>query len=246
MSPLEKLRQIVNDAKGTDLERVKIRLKHSNPLFRESIRQDVEFHRLKRAEWEAASDLLDEMLATSKGRRAMSEHLDHNVIRFYRASDKPYGCFSNLFRRDMIFGGETFPTAEHAYQAGKARKPEVRAWLLAAPSPSLVAMAAHGLYSWDIVPGWSKDRYERMRRVVLAKFTQHLDLAKILIDTGDHYIAESTSTDNPVNRRWGEVQKGDQWIGENWLGKLLMETREHLRATVAIGDSGRPTLRAER
>jgi len=64
-------------------------------------------------------------------------------IRFYRANEKPYGVFSNLFRRAILFENTTFATAEHAYQAGKARKPEVREWLMAAPSPALLAMAAH-------------------------------------------------------------------------------------------------------
>src|SRR5579863_3041542 len=94
-------------------------------------------------------------------------------IRFYRANEKPYGAFSNLFPRSIVFEGRNFPTAEHAYQAGKARKQEVREWILSAPTPSLVAMAAHGLYSWDIVPDWSQVKYDRMREVLRAKFTQH-------------------------------------------------------------------------
>jgi predicted NAD-dependent protein-ADP-ribosyltransferase YbiA (DUF1768 family) len=92
--------------------------------------------------------------------------MGHEEIRFYRASEKPYGAFSNLFRRAIEFEGEVFPTAEHAYQAGKARKPEVKAWLMAAPSPSLLAMAAHGLYYWDVSEGWSKKKFDRMRGVL--------------------------------------------------------------------------------
>jgi len=71
--------------------------------------------------------------------------LTMNEIRFYRANEKPYGAFSNLYRRPIFFEGETYQTSEHAYQAGKARKPEVRAWLMSAPTPALLAMAAHGL-----------------------------------------------------------------------------------------------------
>ncbi|WP_031334882.1 NADAR family protein, partial [Rhodopseudomonas sp. B29] len=41
-------------------------------------------------------------------------------IRFYRANEKPYGAFSNLYKSPIEFEGQTFPTAEHAYQAGKA------------------------------------------------------------------------------------------------------------------------------
>lgn len=146
-------------------------------------------------------------------------------IRFYRASEKPFGVFSNLYRRSMDFEGSTFSTAEHAYQSGKPRKPEVRDWLLAAPSPSLLAMAAHGLFSWDIAPGWSKGRRDRMRRVVWEKFSQHADLAEVLLATGDARLVETATADNEVNRRWGEVNGK----GTNWLGEILMEVRRQLR-----------------
>ena len=83
---------------------------------------------------------------------AKQEHKTPDTITFYRANEKPYGAFSNLFQRPVIFEGIKYPTAEHAYQAGKAIKPAVRDWILAAPTPSLAAMAAHGLYIWDVVP----------------------------------------------------------------------------------------------
>ncbi|CAK0763864.1 Riboflavin biosynthesis intermediates N-glycosidase [uncultured Gammaproteobacteria bacterium] len=89
-----------------------------------------------------------------------------NEIRFYRASEKPYGAFSNLYRREILFEGEAFATSEHAYQAGKARKPAVRKWLMDAPTPALLAMAAHGLYYWDVSPGWSATKFDRMRAVL--------------------------------------------------------------------------------
>lgn len=146
-------------------------------------------------------------------------------IRFYRANEKPYGAFSNLYRRTVEFEGDVFPTAEHAYQAGKARKPEVRRWLMAAPTPALLAMAAHGLYTWDIAPGWSRTKFDRMRGVLRAKFTQHEDLAALLLSTGDARLVESATVDSPVNRLWGEVNG----VGQNMLGLLLMEVRQWLR-----------------
>ena len=97
-------------------------------------------------------------------------------IRFYRANEKPYGAFSNLFQRSIEFEGATYPTSEHAYQAGKARKLAVREWILSAPTPALAAMAAHGLYVWDVVPNWAQIKFDRMRAVLRAKFDQHADL----------------------------------------------------------------------
>jgi ribA/ribD-fused uncharacterized protein len=146
-------------------------------------------------------------------------------IHFYRANEKPYGVFSNLYRRAIVFEGLEFATAEHAYQAGKARKPEVREWLLNAPSPALVAMAAHGLYTWDIMPKWSQTKFDRMRDVLRAKFSQHDDLREILLSTGNLRLVENASVDNEVNRLWGEVNGK----GKNMLGVLLMELREEMQ-----------------
>jgi ribA/ribD-fused uncharacterized protein len=148
----------------------------------------------------------------------------HQTIRFYRANEQPYGGFSNLYRRPIDFEGETYPTAEHAYQAGKARKPEVRRWLLSAPSPALLAMAAHGLYYWDITPGWSTKKFDRMKCILCAKFTQHADLRELLIATGSARLVEAATVDNAVNRLWGEVAG----VGKNMLGQLLMEVRAEL------------------
>jgi ribA/ribD-fused uncharacterized protein len=148
-----------------------------------------------------------------------------NDLKFYRSNEKPYGAFSNLFRCQITFEGRVFPTAEHAYQAGNAAKPAVREWILQAPTPALAAMAAHGLYTWDIVPNWASIKVDRMRAVLKAKFSQHDPLRQMLFDTGSRRLVEAGTTNNAVNRFWGEVSGK----GVNTLGKLLMELREELR-----------------
>lgn len=146
---------------------------------------------------------------------------DDGTISFYRANEKPYGAFSNLYKRPIEFEGRTYPTSEHAYQAGKAAKPAVRDWILSAPSPALAAMAAHGLYVWDVVPNWAEIKFARMRAVLRAKFDQHPDLKALLLSTGDLRLVEVGTVSNAVNRLWGEVDGK----GQNMLGVMLMELR---------------------
>jgi ribA/ribD-fused uncharacterized protein len=146
-------------------------------------------------------------------------------IRFYRANEQPYGVFSNLYRRPILFEGEVFPTSEHAYQAGKPRKPEVRAWLMAAPTPALLAMAAHGLYTWDVAPNWSRIKLDRMRAVLREKFLQHADMRQILLSTGEARLVEAANVGSEVNLFWGQVSGK----GQNLLGRLLGELRAELR-----------------
>jgi ribA/ribD-fused uncharacterized protein len=138
------------------------------------------------------------------------------TIKFYRANEKPFGAFSNLFLRTVEFEGRLFPTAEHAYQSGKALKPAVRDWILSAPTPALAAMAAHGLYTWDVVPNWVEIKFDRMRAVLRAKFTQHPDLGDLLLSTGSARLVEAGRVNNAVMWRalrlfWHPIQKFRHW-----------------------------------
>jgi predicted NAD-dependent protein-ADP-ribosyltransferase YbiA (DUF1768 family) len=96
-------------------------------------------------------------------------------------------------------------------------------------------MAAHGLYTWDVVSNWTDIKFDRMRKVLRAKFLQHPDLAKLLISTGSKRIVETGSVNNSVNRLWGEVAGN----GQNMLGVMLMEIRDELNDRVAEGNAKR-------
>ena len=108
---------------------------------------------------------------------------------------------------------------------------------MAAPTPALLAMAAHGLYVWDINPDWSKIKFERMKCVLMAKFSQHEDLKELLLSTGNIRLVESATVDNAVNRLWGEVNG----VGKNKLGELLMEVRAELAQSTAQTKGKRKT-----
>lgn len=139
-------------------------------------------------------------------------------IRFYKAVG-PYGYLSNLYPATIVFEGKIFRCSEEAYQFGKPNKKEVAEWLISAPKPHLCAMAAHGLFVFDVRHDWNVIKQDRMRAVLLAKFTQHPDLAGWLLSTGSKILIEDSKTDS----YWGIGKNGK---GQNMLGKLLMETRE--------------------
>lgn len=135
-----------------------------------------------------------------------------------------------------------FPTVEHAYQFLKPRDARVRDWLMAAPAPSLVALAAHAmphneadpaeimgrtadaLLGFHIRPGWSLLRYPWMFDCEGAKYKQHTDLRDLLLSTDDAEIVETGKVDDDAGRRWGRVNGK----GHNYLGRMLMLKRYHL------------------
>lgn len=151
-----------------------------------------------------------------------------NVITFYRATGE-FGFLSNLYPVSVNFEGRFFPTAEHAYQFGKFRDLEVAEWVMKAPHPHLVAIVGHGLFAWDITDNWAQKKVERMKKIVLAKFVQHIDLKNKLIETDNAKLIENSTMDN----FWGCGPKGK---GKNMLGRILMEIREKFQNEKMIED----------
>ena len=146
------------------------------------------------------------------------------VIKFYDPRVGDFCGLSNLHPRPMTFEGVAYASAEHAYQAAKARDPAVRAWLMAAPSPELVAVAGDALPFDDVAPGWAMSHVPLMERIVRAKFVEHADLRRLLLSTGAAKIVEWAPEDSAVARFWGEYEG----IGENTLGNMLMRLRDEL------------------
>jgi ribA/ribD-fused uncharacterized protein len=142
-------------------------------------------------------------------------------IAFYRATG-PFGFLSNLYPRRVVFEGKEFACAETAYQFGKPKDRAVAEWLIAAPKPHLCAVAAHALLAFDIRKGWKDVKVDRMQAVIRAKFTQHEDLKKALLGTEDAILIEDSRTDT----FWGT---GSKKVGQNMLGRLLMEVREEMK-----------------
>ena len=70
---------------------------------------------------------------------------------------------------------------------------------------------------WD----WDGIKREVMKECCMAKFLQHADLRKQLMETGDQTLVE----DSPIDWYWG---CGADGTGKNVLGQVLMEIRMEL------------------
>ncbi len=146
------------------------------------------------------------------------------MIKFYDPRVGDFCGLSNLHPRPMTFEGVAYASAEHAYQAARARDPAVAAWLMAAPSPELVAAAGDALPPDDVAPGWAETHVALMERIVRAKFLEHADLRRLLLSTGAAKIVEWSPEDSAVARFWGEYEGH----GLNTLGLMLMRLRDEL------------------
>lgn len=159
---------------------------------------------------------------------------DNRILYFGRDSDA-FGCFSHFYRATILLDGEDWPTVEHYYQAQKSDNPAYRLAIRDAPTPGLAKRLAapplsrkQAQQSWfrknkaSPRADWHEVKLVIMRRADLAKYTQHAELAAILLATGDAVLVE----DAPSEPFWGI---GPDGLGLNWAGRVLMEVRATLR-----------------
>ena len=126
---------------------------------------------------------------------------------------------SNMFDSPVTVRGETYPTAEHAFQAAKFADKAKRDAIAAAKSPAEAKKLGRqsGMRS-----DWNEKRILVMEEILRAKFEQNPDLMQKLVATGDAELIEGNTWGDKF---WGQVN-GE---GENNLGKILMKLREEFR-----------------
>jgi len=131
-----------------------------------------------------------------------------------------YRYLSNFSPSLFWWRNQRWPTVEHAYQASK--NPDYKDLVLSVSSP---AEAKHIGKHLSLISGWEDMKLDIMTSLVLAKFEQNEDLGgslmeiKGIIEEGNHWH----------DTFWG-VCHCDSCCdtGENWLGRILMDVRDHL------------------
>ncbi len=117
-------------------------------------------------------------------------------------------------------------TVEHAYQAAKTDDHKWKQKIKSARSPGEAKKLGR---CCPIRATWDSEKIDVMRKLLMAKFKDP-DLAEALLETGDAILIE----DNHWKDRFWGVYMGR---GENWLGKLLMEVRDCIKASQKLTPS---------
>ena len=145
-------------------------------------------------------------------------------IEFY-STRGDYGCFSNFFRATIRIDGKNWATTEHYFQAQKFAGTEYMRRVRQAKTPGDAASLGRRR-DFPLRRDWEQVKENVMLEALRAKFTQHPDLAEILLGTADAELIEHTARDS----YWGD---GGDGSGRNRLGHLLMQLRDELRAASA-------------
>jgi len=129
-----------------------------------------------------------------------------------------YRFLSNFHLCEIVYKGITFPSTEHAFQADKATNEELRQYIADLPTCRAAKKAGGTI---DLRAHWETDKIQVMIDITRIKY-QIPELKEKLLATGQAYL-EETNTWN--DKFWG-VCNG---VGQNQLGKTLMQVRYELR-----------------
>ena len=126
-----------------------------------------------------------------------------------------YEFLSNFYPSSIDYEGITYPTVEHAFQAAKTLDHTERQKIANLPTPAKAKAAGRKV---KLREGWNDIRTTIMRDIIEIKFSAPT-LMTLLQNTGDANLIEGNTWNDTF---WG-VCRGK---GQNWLGKIIMETRE--------------------
>lgn len=131
-----------------------------------------------------------------------------------------YRWLSNFHLANVSFGGVTYVSNEHAYQAAKTLKHLERKWFSDPATDCKKAKRLGRVVTMQ--PGWDGIKLSVMKQINYQKYSNHAYLKEMLLGTGDSYLEETNT--------WGDTYWGVcNGSGQNNLGKLLMEIRSDLR-----------------
>lgn len=177
-------------------------------------------------------------MSSTTSRRSNSDHTENSLLRTYVRGEvvvvyktrEDFGGLSNMASGyPLQINGVRILTTEALYQACRfPHMPEVQREIIKQHSPMTAKMKSKP-HRKDSRSDWDEVRYKVMRWCLRVKLAQNYEeFGRLLLATRDRPIVEQSRKDD----YWGAKltdEIGDTLIGQNVLGRLLMELREKLK-----------------
>ena len=141
-----------------------------------------------------------------------------------------FGGLSNMASGyPLHINGVRILTTEALYQACRfPHMPEVQREIIGQHSP-MTAKIKSKQHRKNSRPDWDNVRYKVMRWCLRVKLAQNYEeFGRLLLATRDRPIVEQSRKDDYWGAKLAD-EAGDTLIGQNVLGRLLMELREKLK-----------------
>ena len=144
--------------------------------------------------------------------------MKENNVKIIDSFHGEYAFLSNYYDSPIFYDGILYPTVGHAFQAAKTTVFIQRIIIANKKTPGQAKCAGRKVTLRD---NWDDIKLYIMKELIILKFTNP-KLKSALLNTKDAELIERNTWNDTY---WG-ICNG---IGENHLGKILMEVREMLR-----------------
>lgn len=151
-----------------------------------------------------------------------------------RTTKEEWGVLGNFYMSPIVAGGVTFDCTERLFHTMKL-KADAREGVLDMMNVSAgMGMKMHLKHLYKVHPEWFHDHWpsmivDAMKFCLTLKYEQCGHFRKELERSRDMFIVEDET--NRMNGRdadtWGAVLRGEEYVGPNLLGRLLMELRDN-------------------
>ena len=138
---------------------------------------------------------------------------------------EPWGIFGNFARTPIIIDEVMFKTTEQLFQLMKFKDKEPVLAVYNANNPKMTTK------HWEKThrrSDWGQMVVDAMKFCLTKKFEQSEDFrAELERSRGKFIVEDQTSFTKKTPDTWGVKLQGDNFVGPNLLGRLLMELRDN-------------------
>lgn len=132
--------------------------------------------------------------------------------------DGNYSFLSNFYECEVWFDGLCYKNSEAAFQSAKTKDKKLRK-VFTELNPSNAKYLGRHI---ELRDDWEQVKDDTMYEIVLKKFQYNIELKELLLETDNLELIEGNTWNDTY---WG-VCNG---VGQNKLGKILMQVREGLK-----------------
>lgn len=138
---------------------------------------------------------------------------------------EPWGIFGNFARTPIVIDEVMFKTSEQLFQLMKFKDKEPVLAVYNANNPKMTTK------HWEKThrrSDWGQMVVDAMKFCLTKKFEQSEDFrAELERSRGKFIVEDQTSFTKKTPDTWGVKLQGDNFVGPNLLGRLLMELRDN-------------------
>ena len=148
----------------------------------------------------------------------------NECVTIHKVSE-PWGIFGNFARTPIVIDEVMFKTSEQLFQLMKFKDKEPVLAVYNANNPKMTTK------HWEKThrrSDWGQMVVDAMKFCLTKKFEQSEDFrAELERSRGKFIVEDQTSFTKKTPDTWGVKLQGDNFVGPNLLGRLLMELRDN-------------------